>query len=112
MNEWITSQQASSNLTLLTISLFFQLYHHHYQAFQITTTASSSAAKTSSNIVIGQVYDDASMSFLQRLGNLPTNKGLKGVIPGQDSGPPLLKVYVRNVEIKQQEVSSTSSSSE
>lgn len=50
--------------------------------------------------VIGQVIDDASMAFLERLSNLPTNKGLKGVIPGQDYGPPLLKTNVRDVELK------------
>jgi hypothetical protein len=50
--------------------------------------------------VIGQIVDAESMAFLTRVANLPTNKGLKGIIPGQDFGPPLLKTVVRSVEIK------------
>jgi hypothetical protein len=50
--------------------------------------------------VIGQIIDAESMAFLTRVANLPTNKGLKGIIPGQDFGPPLLKTVVRSVEIK------------
>lgn len=51
--------------------------------------------------VIGQVIDAESMAFLTRLANVPTNKGLKGIIPGQDFGPPLLKTVVKDVQIKQ-----------
>jgi hypothetical protein len=57
--------------------------------------------------VIGQIIDPESMAFLTRLANLPTNKGLKGIIPGQDFGPPLLKTVVRGVEIKKLAETST-----
>jgi hypothetical protein len=50
-------------------------------------------------IVIGQVLDAGSMAFLERLANLPTQRGIRGVLPGQNSGPPLKKVNVRQVEI-------------
>jgi hypothetical protein len=40
------------------------------------------------------------MAFLARLALLPTNKGIKGIIPGQDGGPPLIKVVVNDVEVK------------
>ena len=50
--------------------------------------------------VIGQVMDEPSMAFLARLALLPTNKGIKGIIPGQDGGPPLIKVVVNDVEVK------------
>jgi hypothetical protein len=50
--------------------------------------------------VIGQLLDEDSMKFLARLSLLPTNKGLKGIIPGQDGGPPLLKVVVVNTEVQ------------
>ncbi len=49
--------------------------------------------------VIGQVLDASSMAFLERLATLPTKRGIRGVIPGQTSGPPLLKVVVRDTEI-------------
>ena len=68
-------------------------------AFQITADALPSLDKANRR-VIGQVIDDPSMAFLARLASLPTKKGLKGVIPGQTSGPPLLKVTVRDVEVK------------
>jgi hypothetical protein len=50
-------------------------------------------------IVIGQVLDGPGMAFLERLANLPTQRGLRGVIPGQTSGPPLPKVTVRRVQV-------------
>lgn len=49
--------------------------------------------------VVGQVLDATSMAFLERLSNLPTKRGLKGVIPGQTAGPPLLRVSVQNVAV-------------
>jgi Cyclophilin type peptidyl-prolyl cis-trans isomerase/CLD len=68
-------------------------------AFQITADAVPSLDKANRR-VIGQVIDAPSMAFLARLASLPTKKGIKGVIPGQTSGPPLLKVTVRDVEAK------------
>ena len=50
--------------------------------------------------VVGQVIDDESMAFLARLASLPTQKGVKGVIPGQISGPPLLKVTIRDIGVQ------------
>ncbi|KAL3941977.1 MAG: hypothetical protein SGBAC_003751 [Bacillariaceae sp.] len=50
--------------------------------------------------VIGQVMDQESMATLARLSSLPTKKGFKGVIPGQNSGPPLLKVTLTGVEVQ------------
>lgn len=49
--------------------------------------------------VIGQVLDQQSMANLARLASLPTKKGFKGVIPGQNSGPPLLKVTLTGIEV-------------
>ncbi len=49
--------------------------------------------------VVGQLMDDSSMQFLQRLVSLPTNKGLKGVVPGQNAGPPLIKVSIISVSV-------------
>lgn len=66
------------------------------EAFAITTA--TSPRLDAPNIVIGQILDDNSMAFLARLSNLPTQKGLLGVIPGQTSGPPLLKVSVKQVD--------------
>lgn len=50
--------------------------------------------------VIGQVIDQESMANLARLVSLPTKKGFKGVIPGQNSGPPLLKVSLTVIEVR------------
>lgn len=50
-------------------------------------------------LVVGQVIDAASMAFLERLANLPTQRGIRGVLPGQSSGPPLKKVTVQQVEV-------------
>jgi hypothetical protein len=47
--------------------------------------------------VIGQLMDQESMAALARLASLPTKKGFKGVIPGQNSGPPLLKVSLTGI---------------
>jgi hypothetical protein len=47
--------------------------------------------------VIGQVLDASSMANLSRLATLAVKKGFKGVIPGQNSGPPLLNVKITNV---------------
>lgn len=49
--------------------------------------------------VIGQIIDPQSMAFLERLTNLPTKRGIRGVIPGQTSGPPLIKTLVHDVKI-------------
>ena len=68
-------------------------------SFQITADAVPSLDKANRR-VIGQLIDEESMAFLERLASLPTNKGIKGVIPGQSSGPPLLKVTIRDVEAK------------
>jgi len=70
----------------------------YLKAFQITASAAPSMDREGRK-VIGQVMDETSMAFLARLSKLPTNKGLKGVIPGQDYGPPLLKTSVRDVEL-------------
>jgi len=48
--------------------------------------------------IIGQVMDDQSMIFLARLASLPTRKGFKGVVSGQNAGPPLLKVYIASTK--------------
>eukprot|EP00593_Proboscia_inermis_P000929 CAMPEP_0171294214 /NCGR_PEP_ID=MMETSP0816-20121228/2631_1 /TAXON_ID=420281 /ORGANISM="Proboscia inermis, Strain CCAP1064/1" /LENGTH=84 /DNA_ID=CAMNT_0011765805 /DNA_START=288 /DNA_END=542 /DNA_ORIENTATION=- len=50
--------------------------------------------------VIGQIMDEDSMAVLSRLAVLPTQKGFKGIIPGQSYGPPLFKVVVRGVTIE------------
>jgi hypothetical protein len=69
-------------------------------SFLITNSAvpSLDKAKTSRRVV-GQVLDTQSMVFLERLASLPTKKGLKGVIPGQTSGPPLIKVTVSEIQV-------------
>lgn len=68
-------------------------------AFQITASAVPGMDKEGRK-VIGQVLDEPSMAFLARLAKLPTNKGIKGIIPGQDGGPPLLKVVVTDLEVQ------------
>jgi hypothetical protein len=65
----------------------------------LVITADSVPSLDSTNRVIGQVIDSESMAFLERLATLPTKRGIKGVIPGQTSGPPLLKVVVRQVAV-------------
>jgi len=75
-------------------------------AFSITATGIPSMDKDNRR-VIGQLMDDESMAALARLGNLPTKKGFKGVIPGQTSGPPLLRVTVNGVEIQSKKETAT-----
>ena len=50
-------------------------------------------------LVIGQILDADSMAFVERLANIPTKRGIRGVIPGQTSGPPLPKVVIREVQV-------------
>lgn len=68
-------------------------------SFQITASPSPSMDKKEGRRVIGQLIDQESMSNLARLASLPTKKGFKGVIPGQISGPPLLKVTINDVSV-------------
>jgi len=49
--------------------------------------------------VIGQVMDEQSMAFLARLASSPPKKGIKGIIPGQNAGPPLVKTTITSVTI-------------
>lgn len=67
------------------------------RAFLIT--ADSAPFLDKSRRVVGQVLDAESMAFLERLANLPTQRGIRGVVPGQTSGPPLLRVSVRDVAV-------------
>lgn len=67
-------------------------------AFQITAAAVPSMDKEGRR-VIGQVIDATSMQSLARLSSLPTKKGFKGVIPGQNSGPPLLRVLLTDTDV-------------
>jgi cyclophilin family peptidyl-prolyl cis-trans isomerase len=57
--------------------------------------------KQQRRIVVGQILDKDSMAFLERLANIPTKRGIRGVIPGQTSGPPLPKVVVRQVQVSE-----------
>lgn len=68
-------------------------------SFQITATSVPSMDTKEGRRVIGQIMDQRSMDNLARLASLPTKKGLKGVIPGQNSGPPLLKVSISGIEV-------------
>lgn len=68
-------------------------------SFQITAAAVPSMDKKEGRRVIGQIMDQSSMANLARLASLPTKKGFKGVIPGQNSGPPLLRVSVTGVDV-------------
>lgn len=68
-------------------------------AFQITA-ASVPAMDRESRKVIGQVMDEDSMAFLARLASLATKKGFKGVIPGQNAGPPLIKTTITSVSVQ------------
>ena len=62
-------------------------------SFQITATAMPSMDKEGRRVV-GQLMDAESMAALARISSLPTNKGLKGIVPGQNYGPPLTAVKV------------------
>lgn len=66
-------------------------------SFLITAAALPALDKT--RRVIGRVLDAESMAFLERLASLPTKRGIRGVIPGQTSGPPLLKTVVREIAV-------------
>jgi cyclophilin family peptidyl-prolyl cis-trans isomerase len=66
------------------------------RAFALTNSAVPSF--DNKRHVIGQVLDETSMNFLARLVSLPTNKGIRGVVPGQSMGPPLVKVMVRETQ--------------
>ena len=66
-------------------------------AYYLTITASSTKYDKNSMLVIGQIADESSMKLLARLASLPTQKGLKGIIPGQNAGPPLVPVRVTSI---------------
>ncbi len=68
-------------------------------AFQITAAPVPSMDQEKRRVV-GQLLDDDSMAFLARIASLPAKKGLKGIIPGQNAGPPLLRVVVTNVKVE------------
>ncbi len=67
-------------------------------SFQITADNVPSMDRESRK-VIGQLMDESSMAFLARLASTPTRKGLKGIIPGQNAGPPLVKTSIINVSV-------------
>jgi hypothetical protein len=67
-------------------------------SFQITASAIPAMDKENRR-VIGQVLDAESMASLARLASLPTKKGFRGVIPGQNSGPPLKKVVLADLQV-------------
>ncbi len=67
-------------------------------SFQITASAIPTMDKENRR-VIGQVIDATSMASLARLASLPTKKGFRGVIPGQNSGPPLKKVVLDDIQV-------------
>ena len=70
-------------------------------ATYITITASSSTPTNNNNkLVIGQLMDESSMQLLTRLASSPTQKGFKGILPGQNSGPPLVPVKVTSISIQ------------
>ncbi|CAJ1946784.1 unnamed protein product [Cylindrotheca closterium] len=70
-------------------------------SFQITAAPFEGKDRDpSQQRVIGQLIDQESMANLARLASLPTKKGFKGVIPGQNSGPPLLKVTLTGIEVQ------------
>lgn len=79
-------------------------------SFQIISTAIPDMDKKEKRKVIGQIMDKESMAFLARLSSLPAKKGLKGIVPGQNYGPPLLKVQVVGIKVEPLsfEVSNTS----
>jgi hypothetical protein len=62
-----------------------------------STTTKSAQQQPPSHRVIGQIIDDESMQFLERLATLPVQKKLG---KGGTSGPPLLKVRVRDVDVQ------------
>jgi hypothetical protein len=68
-------------------------------AFIITADSDSAPSLNKNRRVVGQILDSDSMAFLERLANLPTKRGIRGVIPGQTMGPPLLHVTVRDIAV-------------
>jgi hypothetical protein len=68
-------------------------------AFQLTASSVPAMDKEGRRVV-GQVLDNESMAFLARLASLPTKKGFKGVVPGLNDGPPLVKTSISQVEVK------------
>lgn len=64
---------------------------------KVSATKKSAQQKPPSHRVIGQIIDDESMQFLERLATLPVQKKLG---KGGSSGPPLLKVRVRDVDVQ------------
>lgn len=79
-------------------------------SFQLTAAPISSMDQRENRRVIGQLMDADSMAFLARLATLPTKKGFKGVIPGQNSGPPLLKTVVAGIDVTENAPSTSTSS--
>lgn len=72
-------------------------------AFQVTATAVP-AMDSESRTVVGQAIDIETMALIQRLASIPTNKGIKGIVPGLNNGPPLIKVSINDVRVKQSAV--------
>ena len=71
-------------------------------AFTITADSSSTLDKAKSpQRVIGQLIDNESMEFLDRLSKLPIQKKIS---KGGEGGPPLLKVRVRDVDVQKVKV--------
>ena len=68
-------------------------------SFEITGSRDVANMDKEGRRVIGQVVDEQSMASLARLVSLPTKKGFKGVIPGQNVGPPLIKVTISDISI-------------
>ena len=71
-----------------------------YEAAFLITADSQASLDKGKRRVVGQVLDAESMAFLERLANIPTKRGMRGVVPGQTSGPPLPKVVVRQVQLE------------
>lgn len=72
------------------------------EAFEssILLTASPMPSLDTTHRVIGQVLDESSLQNLARIARIPTNKGgVRGVLPGQNDGPPLLKTTIRDVRV-------------
>ena len=72
-------------------------------AFTITASSDTSSVLDKANSpqrqrVIGQVIDNESMEFLDRLAKLPIQKKIGRSLEG--GGPPLLKVRVRDVDVQ------------
>jgi len=73
-------------------------------AFQISASPVPSM-DTEGRKVIGQALDDESMALIMRLASIPTNKGIKGIVPGLNYGPPLIKVSIEGVRIQESSTS-------